>query len=88
MSASLFLLIVTGFSVIVIIVICVNQIRIRRQALCRYLDRQYETVDEPIYEVVSNVMPNNEVWLDCSTQYNEAYQKTGSPLHLYSELNA
>lgn len=87
-SASTFL-IIAGFSVLIMVVICIYQIRKRRrQALCRNLERQYETVDKPIYEMVLNNNPNNvmEVWSDCDTKCNVAYEKSGAALHLYSEL--
>ena len=85
-SASLFL-IIAGAGVLVMIVICIYQARKRRQAVCRNLERQYETVDEPVYETILSNNPNVEVWSDCNTKCNEAYQKTGLPLHVYSELS-
>ena len=85
-SASLSFIVACA-GVLVMIVICIYQVRKRRrQAVCRNLERQYETVDEPVYEMVLNVDPNTEVWPDCNTKYNEAYQKTSISLYLYSEL--
>ena len=85
-SASVFL-IITVLSVIC--AICIYRVRKRRrQALCRNLERQYETVNEPVYEMVSNYNPNNnrpaitiDVWSDYDTKYNEAYEKSGAALH-------
>ena len=87
-ASSSLLLIIASFSVLIMLVICIYKIRKRRrQASCRNLERQYETVDEPIYEMVLNNNPNNmEVWSDCDTKCNEAYEKSGAALHLYSEL--
>ena len=78
-SASAFLIIV-GFSVLVMIVICIRQIRKRRrQALGRHLERQYETVDEPIYEMILRNNNHSKTgvseWSDFNTNCNEAYQK-------------
>ena len=84
-AATLFLIIV---GVLCIVVICIYQVRKRRrQDVCRNLERQYETVDEPIYEMILNNNPNTEVWSDYNTKCNEAYQKTSLPLHLCSELS-
>ena len=59
-SASLFL-IIAGAGVLVMIVICIYQARKRRQAVCRNLERQYETVDEPVYEMILS----NNILLEC-----------------------
>ena len=85
-SASLFL-IIAGAGALFMIVICIYQVRKRRQAVCTNLERQYETVDDPVYEMILSNNPNAEVWSDCNTKCNEAYQKTGLPLHVYSELS-
>ena len=85
-SASLFS-VITVLSVIG--AICIYQVRKRRkQALCRNLERHYETVNEPVYEMVSNYNPNNnrpaiiiDMWSDCDTKCNEAYEKSGAALH-------
>ena len=54
--------------------------------MCRNLERHYETVNEPVYEMVSNDNPINNrlaiyiiyrsyiMWSDCDTKCNEAYE--------------
>ena len=91
-SANLFLILIITVLSVIICVICIYQVRKRRrQALCRNLERQYETVNEPVYEMISNDNPNNnrpaiiiDMWSDCDTKCNEAYEKSGAAL--YSEL--
>ena len=75
--------IIAGFSVIIVVVICIYQIRKRRrQALCRNLERHYETVDEPIYEtILNNNYSKSEEWSDFNTNCNEAYQKVSTDYH-------
>ena len=76
-----------SFCVLVTIVICTYQIRKRRREVShRNLERQYEVVEEPIYEMVLNE-PNSKArrnhvqsLSDLDTSCNEAYQKTHSIL--------
>ena len=91
-SACLFL-VITVLSVIGVICIYWVHVRKRKQALlCRNLERQYETVNEPVYKNLMNYNPkfnklNNrlaiiiDVWSDCDTKCNEAYEKSGAALH-------
>ena len=91
-SASASLLLISIITVLgVTSVICIYWLRKRkRQALCRNLERQYETVNEPVYEMISNNNPNNnrpaiiiDTWSDCDTKCNEAYEKSGAALLHY-----
>ena len=73
-----------NFCVLVMIVICIYKIRKRRREVShRNLERQYEVVEEPIYEMVLNE-PNSKTQShvqslsDLNTSCNEAYQKTHS----------
>ena len=99
-SASAFL-IIASLSVLIMVVICIYQVRKRRrQAKCRNLERQYECVDEPIYEMIPNepnvdeliyeMIPNNNYpktgeWSDFNTNCNEAYQKSHHVLRYGSD---
>ena len=84
-SASVFL-IIAGFSVLVMIVICICQRR--RQALQRNLERQYETVDEPIYEMIlNNNCSKTEEWSDFNTNCNDSTRSLPeNPLYFVTRI--
>jgi hypothetical protein len=70
-----------SFCVLVMIVICIYQTCKRRRQVSRTrnLERQYEVVNEPIYESVLNELNSKTLSLsDVNTSCNEAYQKTHS----------
>ena len=61
----------------VIVMVCVYKAKKRsRRTLCRNLERQYEAVNEPIYEMVLNKNSKPGELSDFKTYCNEAYQKT------------
>ena len=71
------MLLIVSVLILVISIICIYQLRKRsRRATCRNLERQYETVDEPIYEMIlNNKLKGTGEWTDFNTNCNEAYQK-------------
>ena len=73
-ASALISITVTVLSVVVVIVI--YKVRKRhRQTLCRNLERHYEAVDEPVYEMVLSKKSKTGEMSDFNINYNEAYQK-------------